>query len=189
VSPPDRDVTALLHAWGRGDHAALNDLLPLVYGELRRQAARYMRAQSVGHTLQTTALVHEAFLRLVHQDATAWRGRAHFFGVAGKAMRSSLVDHARAREAVKRGRSARRLTLSAADEVGASNDPVDVLSLDQALARLSELDPELADLVEMRFFAGLSVEETAQALGISPATVKRRWQVARAWVKRELAPG
>ena len=184
-APPQR-VTALLQAWGRGDDTALAALLPAVYAELHRQAERYMRGQPAGHTLQTTALVHEAYLRLVDQSDTEWRSRAHFFGVAAKAMRSILVDHARARHAAKRGAGAAQVTLS---EV-AGTDPapdMDVLELDDALRRLAEIDPDKARLVELRYFGGLSIEEAAEVLEISPATLKRHWNTARAWLRRELA--
>lgn len=191
MKPLSRDVTALLQAWGRGEQAALDDLLPLVYGELRRQAARQLRNQPAGHTLQATALVHEAYLRLVDRPHAEWQGRAHFFGVAARAMRSILVDHARARRAAKRGGQARRLTLGAADAVGdrVPESEVDVLALDEALTRLAELDPRQAQVVELRYFAGSSIEETAHVLGISHATVEREWRTARLWLRRELAAG
>jgi RNA polymerase sigma factor (TIGR02999 family) len=182
-------VTQLLRAWGNGDLAALDELLPLVYGELHRQAERFMRTQAPGHTLQVTGLVHEAYLRLVNQEGAEWQSRAHFFGVAGKAMRSILVDHARARGAAKRGAGAQRLTLGAVDAAagaGAGGE-VDVVALDEALSRLAALDPEQSRLVELRYFAGLGIEETAEVLGVSPATVKRQWRVTRAWLKRELS--
>jgi RNA polymerase sigma factor (TIGR02999 family) len=184
-------VTDLLRAWGAGDPAALDELLPLVYDELRRQARRYMRAQPSGHTLQTTALVHEAYLRLVGQSHVEWKGRAHFFGVAAKAMRSILVDHARARRAAKRGGAARAVTLDEAGEVATAvagtQSRVDVLALDEALARLAELDSRKSRLVELRYFGGLGIEEAAAVLGVSPATVKRDWTTARAWLRRELS--
>ena len=185
--PPPHRVTQLLRAWGNGDPAALDELLPLVYGELHRQAERLMRTQPPGHTLQTTGLVHEAYLRLVGQEGTKWQNRAHFFGVAGKTMRSILVDHARARGAAKRGGGARRLSLGAVDAAAGAGPAVDVLELDDALSRLAALDPEQSRLVELRYFAGLSIEETAEVLGVSPATVKRQWRVTRAWLKRELS--
>jgi RNA polymerase sigma factor (TIGR02999 family) len=187
---PTRTVTELLRAWGEGDQAAVDELVPLVYGELRRQARRYMRAQPSGHTLQTTALVHETYLRLVGRSRVQWKGRAHFFGVAAKAMRSILVDHARARGAAKRGGAARPVTLGEAGEIAEVADPergVDVLALDEALARLGELDPRKSQLVELRYFGGLGIEEAAVVLGVSPATVKREWTTARAWLKRELS--
>jgi RNA polymerase sigma-70 factor, ECF subfamily len=181
-----QSVTDLLQAWASGDHSALDELLPLVYEELRGQARRYMRAQPAGHTLQTTALVHEAYLRLVGQSSVEWKGRAHFLGVAAKAMRSILVDHARARNAAKRGGSARAITLDAGGVAG-PHASVDVLALDEALGRLAELDSRKSQLVELRFFGGLGIEEAAAVLGISPATVKREWTTARAWLRRELS--
>jgi RNA polymerase sigma-70 factor, ECF subfamily len=180
-------VTDLLQAWASGDQAALDELLPLVYEELRRQARRYMRAQPAGHTLQTTALVHEAYLRLVGRSAVEWNGRAHFFGVASKAMRSILVDHARARGAAKRGGSARAITLDDAGGVAGPQASVDVLALDEALGRLAELDPRKSQMVELRYFGGLGIDEAAAVLGVSPATVKREWTTARAWLRRELS--
>jgi RNA polymerase sigma-70 factor (ECF subfamily) len=185
--PPQQDITALLQAWSRGDRAALDALLPAVYGELRHQAERYMRRQPAGHTLQTTALVHEAYLRLVDQQ-TEWKSRAHFFGVAAKAMRSILVDHARAHRAAKRGAGAARMTLGQIGDIADRKAEVDVLDLDQALQRLGELDPEKGRLVELRYYGGLSIEEAAEVLEISPATVKRQWSTARTWLRRELSP-
>ena len=179
------DVTRLLQAWSDGDSAALDELLPVVYRELHRQAERYMRAQSPGHTLQATALVNEAYLRLAGREPVDWKSRAHFFGVAAKAMRSILVDHARARQASKRGGGADPVTL-AADEAGAQ--PVEVLELDETLQRLAELDPRKATLVELRWFGGLSIEEAAEVLAVSTATAKREWRTARAWLRRELTP-
>jgi RNA polymerase sigma-70 factor, ECF subfamily len=182
-------VTDMLRAWAAGDPTALDELLPLVYDELRRQARRYMRAQSPGHTLQTTALVHEAYLRLVGQSHVDWRSRAHFLGVASKAMRSILVDHARTRAAAKRGGTARAVTLDQADGVADAGMQrgVDVLALDEALGRLGELDSRKSQLVELRYFGGLGIEEVAAVLGVSPATVKREWTTARAWLRRELS--
>jgi RNA polymerase sigma factor (TIGR02999 family) len=182
-----QSVTGLLQAWVSGDQKALDELLPLVYGELRRQARRYMRTQPTGHTLQTTALVHEAYLKLVGQSSVEWEGRAHFFGVAGKAMRSILVDHARARGAAKRGGSVRALTLDDAGGIAAPEASVDVLALDEALGRLAALDARKGQLVELRYFAGLGIDEAAAVLGVSPATVKREWISARAWLRRELS--
>jgi RNA polymerase sigma factor (TIGR02999 family) len=193
MTPSSRDVTALLQAWSRGEQAALDELLPLVYSELRRQAARFLRAQPLGHTLQATALVHEAYLRLVGADraGTNWSGRAHFFGVAARAMRSILVDHARARRAAKRGGGVQALTLCAADAAAAqageaAGSEVDVVALDEALARLAAMDARQSRVVELRYFGGLSIEETALVLGISHATVEREWRTARLWLRREL---
>ncbi|HEY7504342.1 MAG TPA: sigma-70 family RNA polymerase sigma factor [Gemmatimonadales bacterium] len=198
MTPPsrDRDVTTLLQAWGRGERAALDELLPLVYGELRRQAARRLRAQPEGHTLQATDLVHEAYLRLVDRGGAGadWHDRSHFFAVAARAMRSILVDHARARRTAKRGGGAPALTLGAADAASApadqSSDPrVDVEALDEALTRLAALDPRQARVVELRYFGGLSIGEAAEALGVSHATVEREWRTARLWLRRELVAG
>ena len=183
ATPPD--VTPLLVAWGAGDAAAGEQLLPAVYAELRRQAARAMRREGDEHTLQATALVHEAYLRLVDQKRVVWRNRSHFFGIAAQMMRRVLVDHARGRDAAKRGGGAQRITLGDADAV-ATDAGVDVLALHEALERLAALDADQARLVELRYFAGLSIEETADALEVSPATVKREWATARAWLRREL---
>ena len=187
ASPPG-EVTRLLLEWSRGDRAALDALVPHVYAELRRQADRYLRRQRPGHTLQATALVHEAFLRLVDQTSVSFRDRAHFFAVASRAMRQILVDHARRHAADKRGGAATRLVL---EDGTASVLPrgVDLMALDDALARLEALDAAQARLVELRFFGGLTVEGTAVVLGCSPATVKRSWSSARAWLFGELAGG
>jgi RNA polymerase sigma-70 factor (ECF subfamily) len=188
---PTPTVTDLLRAWGAGDETALNELLPLVYDDLRRQARRFMRAQPSGHSLQTTGLVHEAYLRLVNQSHVEWNSRTHFFGVAAKAMRSVLVDHARARSALKRGGGARIVTLEEAGDPaeapGAAQPGIDVLALDEALARLARFDSRKSQLVELRYFGGLGIEEAATVLGVSPATVKRDWITARAWLRRELS--
>jgi RNA polymerase sigma factor (TIGR02999 family) len=185
---PAPDVTGLLLAWRAGDAGAGERLLPAIYDELHRQAARAMRREGDAHTLQPTAVVHEAYLRLVDQQRVQWRNRAHFFGVAAQMMRRVLVDHARARLADKRGGALQRVTLG---HVGASAGPsdgaeLDVLALHDALERLAALDPDQARLVEMRYFGGLGIEDTAEAMGVSPATVKREWAVARAWLRREL---
>ena len=186
--PPPSDVTQLLLAWRRGDASVGDELLSSIYEELRRQAARAMRREAPEHTLQATALVHEAYLKLIDQRHVEWRNRAHFFGVAGQVMRRILVDHARGRDAAKRGGGVARLTLGDADAAahGSDDDAVDVLVLHEALEKLSSLDPQQARLVELRYFTGLNIEETAEALGVSPATVKREWVVARAWLRREL---
>jgi RNA polymerase sigma factor (TIGR02999 family) len=191
-TPPPQLVTELLRAWSAGQAAALDELLPLVYGELHRMAARAMARQPEGHTLQPTALVNEAYLRLVGADGapsgTEWQCRAHFFGVAAKAMRSVLVDHARARRAVKRGgRAAPPLTLTdASSPVGAPERELDLIALDEALGRLGRMDERKARLVELRYFTGLELQEAAAMIGISPATAKREWSAARAWLRREL---
>lgn len=187
--PAAADVTQLLSAWGAGDRAALDALLPAVYAELRRQAERVLQREASGHTLQPTALVHEAWLRLVDQRPGGLEGRAHFVAVAARCMRQVLVDAARARRAGKRGGGVHAVTLDpqadlpahAADDAG-----LDVLALDEALQRLAEIDPQQARLVELRYFVGLTLDETAAALGVSAATVSREWTVARRWLRREL---
>ena len=185
--PAPPDVTGLLLAWGQGDASAAERLLPAVYAELHRQAERAMRRENVEHTLQATALVHEAYLRLVDQRSVDWRNRAHFFGIAAQAMRRVLVDHARGRLASKRGGAMQQLTLGHADEgAAATDDALDVLALHDALDRLAALDPDQARIVELRYFGGLTIEDTAAAMERSPATVKREWAVARAWLHREL---
>ena len=184
------DVTALLRAWAAGEESAKDALLPAVYEELRRQARRAMRREGAGHTLQPTALVHEAYMRLVDQRRAAWESRTQFFAVAAQVMRRVLVDHARTRRRTKRGGGATHVTLTDDAEHAAMHDPsgVDVLALDDALTRFADVDPHKARLVELRYFAGLTIPETAAALGISPATVGREWAVARAWLRLELAP-
>jgi RNA polymerase sigma factor (TIGR02999 family) len=185
---PPADVTGLLLAWSGGERSAAERLLPAIYADLHRQAERAMRREGEEHTLQATALVHEAYLRLIDQRRVEWRNRAHFFGIAAQVMRRVLVDHARGRLAAKRGGGMKQLTLGGADEATAGpDDGVEVLALHEALERLAQLDPDQARLVELRYFGGLNIDETAEALGVSPATVKREWAVARAWLRRELA--
>lgn len=182
---PGSDVTALLRRWSDGDAAALDALLPAVHDELRRLARSYMRREREGHTLEPTALVHEAYLRLVDQRDVHWESRGHFLAIAAQAMRRILVDHARGHRAAKRGGDAERVTLSGVPAVGDVGD-VDVIDLHGALDRLSRLDARQARVVELRTFGGLSVDETAAVLGISPATVKREWTTARLWLARAL---
>jgi len=181
-------VTELLHAWGAGDAGASEALVPLVYAELRRQARRALRREGEGHTLQATALVHEAWLRLDGQHDARWESRTQFLAVAAQMMRRVLVDHARTRRALKRGGgvAGTQVTLGDAIQAVAATDPVDVLALDEALERLAVMDARKARLVELRYFAGLSIPEAAAALGISEATVGREWAVARMWLRREL---
>jgi RNA polymerase sigma factor (TIGR02999 family) len=181
-----RDVTALLGAWGRGDQTALDQLLPLVYAELRRVAARQLRHERPHHTLQPTALVHEAYLRLVDQRGADWQSRTHFFGVAARIMRRILVDHARRHGASKRGEGVSCLPIDEAKDVAVSAVDVPILALDHALDRLEKVDAELAKVVELRAFGGLTIEETAQVLRVSPSTAKRDWRTAKAWLTREL---
>jgi RNA polymerase sigma factor (TIGR02999 family) len=183
--PLTDNITHLLKRWSDGDQRALDKLTPLVYDELRHQAARYLRRERPGHSLQATALINEAFLRLIDAKDVQWQNRAHFFAIAANLMRRVLVDHARKREAEKRGGSMLRLTLDESLAWAAAPD-IDLLAIDEALDRLEAIDPQQARVVELRFFSGLTVEETATALGISPKTVKRDWSVARAWLRREI---
>jgi RNA polymerase sigma factor (TIGR02999 family) len=183
--PSPQDVTALLRRWNEGDKQALESLLPLVYAELRAVAANCLRSERSDHTLQPTALVHEAYLRLIGQDRVAWQNRAHFFAIAAQMMRRILVDHARRRRAAKRDAVTFRITLSGLSEEPADLDP-EILALDEALKGLEALDPRQARIVELRFFGGLTVEETAEVAGLGTATVKREWRTARAWLRREL---
>ena len=165
---------------------ALDKLMPAVYDELRRQAARYLRREQAGHTLQTTALIHEAYMRLVDQRNVQWQNRAQFFGIAAQMMRRILVDHARTKKRVKRGGSDIKVSLADATMPVEERD-LDVIALDEALTRLAEIDEQQSRVVELRFFSGLTVEETAEVMGISPATVKRDWSMAKAWLHRELS--
>jgi RNA polymerase sigma factor (TIGR02999 family) len=181
------DVTALLDDWSRGDRRALDRLLPLVYAELRRVAARQLRRERTGHTLQPTALVHEAYLRLVEQRNVEWQNRAHFYGVAAQVMRRILVDHARRQTARKRGDGAQRVPIEDIAETAAAEVPV--LVLDHALGRLEQLDPGLAHIVELRAFGGLTIDEVAHVLNVSVSTAKRDWRTAKAWLRNELVPG
>jgi RNA polymerase sigma factor (TIGR02999 family) len=178
-------VSKLLDDWGQGDQDAREALIPLVYDELRRLARRHLRRERPDHTLQSAALVHEAYLRMVHQEPLQWQNRAHFFGVAAQMMRHILVDHARGRLAAKRGAGAPRLTLDAQIALPQKRE-VDLVALDDALNQLAALDPQQGRLVELRFFGGLSIEEASIVLGISPATLKREWAIARAWLQREM---
>jgi RNA polymerase sigma factor (TIGR02999 family) len=184
-----QEITAMLRAWGDGDRAVLDQLLPLVYDELHRQAHRYLRRERANHTFQTTALIHEAYLKLVDQRAVQWQNRAHFFGIAAQAMRRILVDYARTKNRGKRGGPPADLPLEEALLVGATGQSIDLLALDEALTRLALVDEQQARVVELKYFSGLSIEDTAEALGISPATVKRDWQMAKAWLRHELSQG
>jgi len=183
-SPPE--VTQLLQQWSNGRNDAREQLFPVIYAELRRLAAGYMRHERVDHTLQPTALVHEAFLKLVDQRAVRWQSRAHFFGIAAQAMRRILVDHARAHAAGKRGAGAAPVSLDEARLVGVAPN-VDLIALDEALTRLAAIDPQQSQLVEARFFGGLTIDETAELFQISAATVGREWTLAKAWLYAELA--
>jgi RNA polymerase sigma factor (TIGR02999 family) len=188
TTPSLHSVTQLLLAWGQGDQAALQQLIPLVYAELRRLAKRHLRQERAGHILQTTALVHEAYLRLIDWQQVEWQNRAHFLGVAAQLMRRILVDDARRRRALKRGAEGIQVSLTEAAEV-AEERSVDLLALEEALQSLAELDARKSRIVELRFFGGLSVEETAEVMKISPRTVRREWSLAQAWLHRELRPG
>ena len=181
-----QQVTRLLVNWSNGDQSALEQLTPLVYSELRRLAGRYLRKERPDHTLQSTALVHEAFLRMIDQRSVKWQNRAHFFGVAAQMIRRILVDHARSRYASKRGAGAPRLSLDEAIALPERRD-LDLVALDDALNSLAKIDPQQSRIVELRFFTGLTVEETAEVLGISPATVKRDWVTAKAWLYRDIS--
>jgi RNA polymerase sigma factor (TIGR02999 family) len=183
-------VSEILLQWGHGDRKALEALLPLVYNELRRLARYHLRQQRPNHTLQTTALVHEAYLRLAREKSMRVENRAHFFGIAAQLMRWILVDYERNRRAAKRGAGATRLTLDPSVAVAGSQSPdVDLLALDEALSRLAKLNAQQCQIIELRYFGGLSIEDTSEFLGISPATVKRSWASARAWLLREMRRG
>jgi len=180
------DVTRLLQEWQEGSAEALERLMPLVYNELHTLAARYLSRERRDHTLQPTALVNEAYLKLAGQREVDWQNRAHFFGIAAQLMRRILVDRARHDGRVKRGRGIPHITLDDAEPAAFSVDPVDVFALDRALSHLEALDPQQGRIVELRFFGGLTIQETAEVLRISAGTVKRDWIVARAWLYREL---
>lgn len=182
------DVTALLHAWRGGDEAALGELIPLVYGELKRLAHGYMRQEQVGHTLQTTALVNEVYLRLIHAQEVRWQDRAHFFALAANLMRRILVDYARTRSYRKRGGDLRKVSFDEALYI-AREPETDLVGLDHALKALEDFDPRKAKVVELRYFGGLSVEDTAKLLKVSPDTVKRDWKLAKVWLLAELTDG
>jgi RNA polymerase sigma-70 factor (ECF subfamily) len=187
VVPSPTEVSRLLVDWGNGDQAALDELIPLVYDELRRLAGRYMRRESQGHTLQTSALVNEAYLRLVDQRSVQWQNRAHFFGVAAQLMRRILVDHARSRLRAKRGGGAQMVSL--VDSGATSKEVADVIALDVALKDLAEMDPRKSQIVEMKFFGGLTTEEMAEVLKVTSRTVEREWRKAKAWLNRALKQG
>lgn len=183
------NTSQLLAAWGQGDEAARDELLPLVYEELRRLARHYLARERPDHTLQPTALINEAYLRLIDQSQINWQSRAHFFGIAARLMRQILINHAEAHRAAKRAGAAERLSLSYVDCVAgrAEQEEIDLLALDEALQRLARVDEPQYRIVELRYFGGLTVEETAEVMNVSPATVKREWSTARAWLRRELS--
>lgn len=184
-APTSPQVTQLLNAWGEGDQVARDQLIPLVYDELHRLAHRYMKRESPGHTLQTSALVNEAFVRLVDQKNVRWQNRAHFFGIAAQMMRRILVDYARSRNYAKRGGGATRISLDEALIVSDERS-TEVVSVHEALERLAEFDSRKSQIVELRFFGGLSIDETAEVLSVSPGTVMRDWTLAKAWLRREI---
>jgi RNA polymerase sigma factor (TIGR02999 family) len=186
ATPAPHDVTALLESWSNGDPDALQRLMPLVYDELHRLARNYLRRERPDHTLQSTALVHEAYMRMVNQKTVHWQNRAHFFGVAAQSIRHILVDHARSYQTAKRGSGGHKLSLDEAIAITEARD-IDLIALDDALNGLSAVDPQQGRIVELRFFGGLSIEETADVLKISPATVKRDWVMAKAWLYRNLS--
>ncbi len=181
-----REISQVLQEWRDGRQEASEELMPLVYDELRRQAARYLRRERPGHTLQTTALIHETYLKLVGQRNVDWQNRAHFFGIAAQAMKRILIDYAKARHREKRGGPAENMQLEEARFVVSGEKSVDLIALDAALTRLSEFDPRQASIVELKFFAGFSIEEIAETLHISIATVKREWNSAKAWLHGEI---
>ena len=185
MSKPDADVTGLLSEWCNDNHAVEDQLFGLVYDELRRRARSHLARERPDHTLQPTALVHEAYLRLIDQNRVQWQSRVHFFAIASRMMRRILVDHARRRAAKRRGGANPKVTLDEGFVPGPVVD-VDVIALDAALDALAEIDPDQGRLVEMRFYGGLTIEETAEVLGVSVSTVKREWSTARAWLLREL---
>jgi RNA polymerase sigma-70 factor (ECF subfamily) len=185
--PRDTPITELLIEWSDGRREALEHLVPLVYNDLRRMAAGYMQREPEGHALQPTALVHEAYVRLIDQRQVKWRNRAHFFGVAAVMMRRILVDLARLRRAEKRGGNWERVTLVGEEVAADGPDPVDVLTLHEALERLAAFDPRQEKIVELRYFGGLTIEETAEVVGISRASVVREWTIAKAWLQADLS--
>ncbi len=185
MTPSPKDVTQLLLDWRDGNKEALDKLIPLVYDELRRLADHYLRRERPDHTLQATALVHEAYFRLVDQRNVDWQNRAHFFGIAAGLMRRILLEHARSHRAAKRGGDKQKLSLDEAMGLSKERD-VDLVSLDDALTSLEAIDPQKSRIVELRFFGGLTIEETAEVLGVSPITVNRAWRITKAWLLREI---
>ncbi len=181
--PGPQNVTQMLLAWGEGDEAAREALIPIVYEQLRRIARHHLRHERAEHTLQATALINEAYLRLVEQSVS-WQNRNHFFGIAARLMRQVLVDHARSRQALKRGENPQQISLTAVND--AQEQSADLLALNDALETLSAVDPQRSRIVELRFFGGLTIEETAQVMGVSTPTVQRGWRAARAWLQTEM---
>jgi RNA polymerase sigma factor (TIGR02999 family) len=186
MSSDSDNVTRLLRDWGEGNQQALEQLLPLIYNELRHLAHNFLYRERPGHTLQTTALVHEAYLKLIDQTDARWQNRAHFFAIAAQAMRRILIDNARRHAAAKRGGGAEKVSLAEAAEISIKSDS-SLLALDEALHALAEIDPVQSRIVELRYFGGLTIEDTAEVLKVSPATVKREWTMARAWLYKAIA--
>jgi RNA polymerase sigma-70 factor, ECF subfamily len=182
-----RQITQMLKQWSEGNQNVLDTLMPLVYEELRRQASRYLRRERPDHTLQTTALIHEAYLKLIDQRRVDWQNRSHFFAIASQAMRRILVDHARERHREKRGGAAENLPIEEAAYVASDEKGVDLVALDEALTRLAEFDERQARVVELRYFSGLSIDETADVLGVSNVTVRRDWNMAKAWLHQQIS--
>jgi len=180
------NITQMLHEWSSGKAEVMNELLPLIYDELHKRAAAYLRRERPNHTLQATALVHEAYLKLIDQRDDSWQNREHFFAIAAQAMRRILIDHAKNRHRRKRGGSNEDLPLEEALLAAADETNVDLIALDEAMAKLAKLDPQQERIVELRYFGGLSLDEAASAIGISRATAARDWQVAKAWLHREM---
>jgi len=182
-----RQITQMLMEWGEGNQDALDRLMPLVYDELRRQASSFIRKERSGHTLQTTALIHEAYIKLIDQTQVKWQNRSHFFAIASQAMRRILVDHARSRHREKRGGAAENLPIGNAFHLASAGKSVDLIALDEALKRLGEFDQRQVQVVELKYFSGMSIDETAEILGVSNATVRNDWNLAKAWLKREIS--
>ena len=186
--PPRGEISELLQAWSNGESGAADEIMPLVYGELRRQARRYLRRERANHTLQSTALVHEAYIRLVGQRDVTWQNRAHFFGIAAEMMRRILVNYALRAACEKRGGEAVTIAIDGGTlQIADRSADVNLIELDEALDRLAELDARQARVVELKYFGGLSIAETAEVLGVSNATVKREWNIARTWLRAELS--
>lgn len=186
---PSVDITAMLKAWSKGELTQPDEVFPLVYDELHRRAHSYLRRERLGHTLQTTALIHETYLKLREQHNFEWESRAHFFAICATLMRRILVDYAKTKHRAKRGGGAVHVPVEGLMLAASKTDGIDLLALDDALTRLAKLDPQQARIVELRFFSGFSIEDTAAVIGISPSSVKREWRAAKAWLRHELTKG
>lgn len=186
---PSVDITAMLKAWSKGESTQPDEVFPLVYDELHRRAHSYLRRERLGHTLQTTALIHETYLKLREQHNFEWESRAHFFAICATLMRRILVDYAKTKHRAKRGGGAVHVPVEGLMLAASKTDGIDLLALDDALTRLAKLDPQQARIVELRFFSGFSIEDTAAVIGISPSSVKREWRAAKAWLRHELTKG